>query len=131
MECWNAIPNLVNRHRYYIQNFKKIEWKLWPWQCYQFFVKYGGRDVTIYANELKHKCAHIDLLGTIIGKFNWNRPSSFDLLARTNTHTQSHTQTQKYTHIQTDNPVFSDPNKHNTFSQWKWLSVNISIYGIY
>ena len=53
VNCWNAIPYLVNRYKYYIQNLKKIGWKLSPWQCYRFFVQYGGRDVINYDNELK------------------------------------------------------------------------------
>ena len=70
--------------------------------CYKYRVypqKINTRKTfIIYANEPKHKRAHIDLLGTIFGKFHGTRPSSFAILARTHTHTDTHTQT--------DNPVF-------------------------
>ena len=62
VNCWNAIPYLVNRYRYCISNFKKIGWKLWPWQCYRFFVQYGGRDVINYDNELKYKLSYVKSL---------------------------------------------------------------------
>ena len=38
------------------------------------------------------------------------------------TDSQTHRHTHRHTHRQTDNPVFSDPNDHNTFSQWDdWI----------
>ena len=79
---------------------------------HSFFGKYGGRDVINYANELKHKRAPQDIERTIFGKFYRNWPSSFAI-----PYGHTDTQTERHTHRQTDNPVFSDPNDPNTFSQ--------------
>jgi len=120
-ESWITIPNRVMSAGTHMPNFMKIGSKLWPWQCTCIYNKYGGRDVIYYVNEPKHKRAQLDLLGTIPAKFEKNRPGSFGVLARTDTHTDRHTHTQ--TDRQTDNPGISDPNDYNTFSQWKWLNV--------
>ena len=103
----------------YIMNFKKIGSKLWPWQCPRGRIQNGCRDVINYANEPKLKRTPLDLWGTILWKFGWNRPSSFAILARTDRHTHRHTDRQTP-------PGFPDPNDHNTFSQWKWLNVKIA-----
>ena len=61
VESWTTIPNLVMKNTTHIPNYKKIGLKLWPWQCYRFSDKYGGRDVINYVNELKHKRAPLDI----------------------------------------------------------------------
>ena len=84
-----------------IMNFKKIGSKLWPWQCYRARIQNGCRDVINYANEPKLKRTPLDLWGTILWKFGWNRPSSFAILARTDTQTDRHTHTHTQTHTDT------------------------------
>ena len=42
-------------------NFMEIGLKLWSKQHYHSFDQDGGRDIIIYANELKHKRAQLDL----------------------------------------------------------------------
>ena len=107
----------------HIINFKKIGSKLWPWQCPRARIQNGRRDVIKYANELKMKRAQLDHCGTNLGKFGWNRPSSFAILTRTDRQTDRHTHTHTQTDTQTDNPGFPDLDDHNTFSQWKWMNV--------
>ena len=83
-----------------ISNFKSVGSKLW--QCSRFLVKGGGRDVIDYVNELKLKRTQLDIKGTICRKFHWNRPSSFGVLARKDTDTDTHRYTDTHTDIQTD-----------------------------
>ena len=78
----------------HIPNFKKIGSKLRPWQCSRVSGKYGSCDVINYVNELKLKRTQLDIWETICGKFHWNQPSSFGVLARTDTHTHTHRDTQ-------------------------------------
>ena len=52
-------------------------------------------DVIKYANELNHKRAQLDHAGTHLGKFGWNRPSSF--AKRLCTDRQTDTQTDRQT----------------------------------
>ena len=73
-----------------IINFKKIGSKLWPWQCPRARIQNGRRDVIKYANELKMKRAQLDHCGTNLGKFGWNRPSSFAKRLSTDTNTDTH-----------------------------------------
>ena len=79
----------------HIPNYKKIGLKLWSWQCHRFFDKYGGHDVINYVNELKLKRTQLDILETICRKFHPNWPGSFDVLARTDRHTDSNTHTHR------------------------------------
>ena len=95
VESLNSIPSLVMILATYIMNFKKIGSKLWPWQCHRARIQNGCRDVINYANEPKLKRTPLDHWGTIFWKFSWNQPSSFALLARTDTHT--HRQTHRHT----------------------------------
>ena len=87
IENWATIQNLVGlmRNTTHIPSFKKIGPKLWPWQCYRFFLQYGGRKVIKHFDELKLKRTQVDILGTICGKFHWNRLGSLGVLARTDT----------------------------------------------
>ena len=121
IESWVSIQNLVVSNTTLIPNYKKIWLKLWPWQCPRFFDKYGGRDVINYVNELKLKRTQLDIKETLRGKFHWCWLSSFGVLAQTDTQTETQTHTHTHTDRQTYNPVFSDPNDPNTFSQWNDL----------
>ena len=94
VESWTTIPNLVMRNTTHIPNYKKIGLKLWSWQCPRFYDKYGGHDVINYVNELKLKRTQLDIWETICGKFHWNRPSSFGVLARRDTQTHTNTDRQ-------------------------------------
>ena len=94
VDSWNTIPNLVMSNTTHISNYKKIESKLWSWQCPRFYDKNGGHDVSNYVNELKLKRTPLDIWETICGKFHWNRLGSFGVLARTDTHTDRHTDRQ-------------------------------------
>ena len=92
-----------------IINFKKIGSKLWPWQCPRARIQNGRRDVIKYANELKMKRAQLDHCGTNVGKFGWNRPSSFAKRLVTDTHT----------HRQTDNPGIFGPRRSQYIQSMK------------
>ena len=72
VERW--VTNLVMKNSTHRPNNKKTTLKLFLWQ-------YGGRDVINCVNERKHKRAQLDLKGIIFGKFHWNRPCTFGILA--------------------------------------------------
>ena len=90
----------------------KIGQKQWPWQRYAFFDKNGGRDVINYVNEPKIKRTQLDIWEIIFGKFHWNWPSSFGVLAPTDTHTHTHTCARAHAHAHTHTPTPLQTNTH-------------------